>query len=56
MRHSLLTLVRQGVYQIACGYEDQDDADTLRRDPLLKLLCGRSAETDADLEAAPIGE
>jgi hypothetical protein len=37
-RHSLKSLVRQRVYQIACGYEDQDDADTLRTDPLLKLL------------------
>jgi hypothetical protein len=48
VRHSLLTLVRQRVFQIACGYEDQDDADTLRRDPLLKLLCGRLPEIEAD--------
>jgi hypothetical protein len=48
VRHSLSTLVRQRVFQIACGYEDQDDADTLRRDPLLKLLCGRVPQTDAD--------
>jgi Transposase DDE domain group 1 len=51
--HSLETLVRQRVFQIALGYEDQDDADTLRRDPLLKLLCGRSPETDADLASQP---
>jgi hypothetical protein len=49
VRHSLSTLVRQRVFQIACGYEDQDDADTLRRrDPLLKLLCGRLPEAEAD--------
>jgi hypothetical protein len=53
VRHSLWTLVRQRVFQIACGYEDQDDSDTLRRDPLLKLLCGRSPETDADLASQP---
>ena len=53
VRHSLSTLVRQRVFQIALGYEDQDDADTLRRDPLLKLLCGRSPETDADLASQP---
>ena len=47
--HSLLTLVRQRVSQIACGYEDQNDADTLRADPLLKLVCGRLPETEADL-------
>jgi hypothetical protein len=48
LRHSLSTLVRQRVFQIALGYEDQDDSDTLRRDPLLKLLCGRLPETEAD--------
>jgi hypothetical protein len=41
VRHSLETLVRQRIFQIACGYEDQDDADHLRTDPLLKLVCGR---------------
>jgi hypothetical protein len=41
VRHSLTALVRQRVYQIACGYEDQNDAATLRADPLLKLVCGR---------------
>jgi hypothetical protein len=49
VRHSLEDLVRQRVLQIACGYEDQDDADTLRYDPLLKLVCGRLPETDPDL-------
>ncbi|HZU13102.1 MAG TPA: transposase, partial [Chloroflexota bacterium] len=39
--HSIETLVRQRVFQIACGYEDQNDAETLRSDPLLKLVCGR---------------
>src|SRR3954465_1882258 len=48
VRHPLPTLIRQRVFQIACGYEDQDDADTLRTDPLLKLVCGRLPE-DADL-------
>jgi hypothetical protein len=28
-RHSLLELLRQRIYQIVAGYEDQDDADTL---------------------------
>ncbi len=52
-KHSLATLVRQRVYQIACGYEDQDDADTLRADPLLKLVCGRLPESGADLASQP---
>src|SRR5262245_17429987 len=53
VRHPLVTLVRQRVFQIACGYEDQDDADTLRADPLLKLACGRLPETDPDLASQP---
>ena len=51
--HSLETLVRQHVYQIACGYEDQDDADTLRHDPLLKLVCGRRPDSGRDLASQP---
>ncbi len=50
IRHSLETLVGQRVFQIASGYdEDQNDADTLRSDPLLKLVLGRLPETDPDL-------
>ena len=40
IRHEVETLVRQRVFQIACGYEDQDDDDFLRTDLLLKLVCG----------------
>jgi hypothetical protein len=53
VRHSLEALVRQRVFQIACGYEDQDDADALRADPLLKLLCGRLPESEPDLASQP---
>ncbi|MBW3633846.1 MAG: IS1380 family transposase [Chloroflexi bacterium] len=53
VRHTRETLVRQRVFQIACGYEDQDDADFLRTDPLLKLVCGRLPETGADLASQP---
>jgi hypothetical protein len=53
VRHSLEALVRQRVFQIACGYEDQDDADTLRADPLLKLACGRPPESGPDLASQP---
>jgi hypothetical protein len=52
-QHALETLVRQRVFQIACGYEDQDDADTLRHDPLLKLVCGRLPDTGAPLASQP---
>lgn len=52
VRHSLETLVRQRVFQVACGYEDQNDADTLRADPLLKLVCGRLPR-EQDLASQP---
>lgn len=52
-RHSLAALVRQRVYQIACGYEDQDDSDALREDPLLKLVCGSLPESGEDLASHP---
>jgi len=51
--HSIEALTRQRVFGIACGYEDQNDADTLRSDPLLKLVCGRRPESDADLASQP---
>ncbi|MGZ3584269.1 MAG: IS1380 family transposase, partial [Ktedonobacterales bacterium] len=53
VHHSLETLVRQRVYQIACGYEDQNDATTVRTDPLLKLVCGRTPDSPADLASQP---
>jgi hypothetical protein len=53
VRHRLETLVRQRVFQIACGYEDQDDADTLRTDPLFKLACGRLPASEPDLASQP---
>ncbi len=52
-RHSLSSLIKQRVFQIACGYEDQNDSNTLREDPLLKLLCGSMPESGADLASQP---
>jgi hypothetical protein len=51
--HDLPTLVRQRIFQIACGYADQNDATTLRSDPLLKAVCGRLPESGADLASQP---
>jgi hypothetical protein len=34
-------LIGQRVYGMALGYEDLNDHDQLRRDPLLALLCGK---------------
>ncbi len=51
--HSLIALVKQRVYQIAAGYEDQNDSNPLRTDPLLKLACGSLPEDGADLASQP---
>ena len=53
VRHSLPALVRQRVFQIACGYEDQNDAATLRADPVFKVACGRRPVSEPDLASQP---
>jgi Transposase DDE domain group 1 len=52
-RHSLQALIKQRVFQIACGYEDQNDSDSMREDPLLKLLCGSMPQSGAELASQP---
>jgi hypothetical protein len=52
-RHTMLALVKQRLYQIACGYEDQNDSDSLREDSLLKVVCGSLPESGADLASQP---
>jgi Transposase DDE domain group 1 len=37
-RHDSLALLRQRLYQIVAGYEDANDADRLRHDPLLQII------------------
>jgi hypothetical protein len=46
--HAFLEMVRSRVYGILAGYEDQNDHDTLRADPVFKLVAGRSPN-DGDL-------
>ena len=40
--HPMRDLLKQRVFQIASGYEDGNDANTLRTDPLFKLAAGRA--------------
>ena len=47
-RHSLIDLFRQRIYAIAAGYEDCNDAATLRNDAMHKLAVGKT-EADACL-------
>jgi hypothetical protein len=41
------------VWQIAAGYEDANDANTLRHDPIFKLLLGRLPESGQPLASQP---
>ena len=51
--HSLVDVLRQRIFQIACGDEDADDCDSLRSDPALKMACDRLPETGQDLGSQP---
>ena len=39
-QHGFLEMVRSRVFGILAGYEDQNDHDVLRSDPLFKLIAG----------------
>jgi hypothetical protein len=52
IEHTLLEMVRARVYGILAGYEDQNDPDTLRTDPVFKLIADRSP-VDTDLASQP---
>jgi hypothetical protein len=42
--HSVAQLVQQRVYGLACGYEDANDFETLRDDPLWQALCEKDGQ------------
>jgi hypothetical protein len=50
--HSFLEMVRMRIFGILAGYEDQNDHDTLRTDPVFKLIAERSP-SDPDLASQP---
>jgi len=45
--HTILEMLRQRLYGILADYEDCNDHDTLRDDPIFKLLADRLPEDDA---------
>src|SRR5262245_40048928 len=42
VEHSVESLVSQRVYGLALGYEDLNDHEQLRQDPLLRVLAGKA--------------
>jgi Transposase DDE domain group 1 len=55
IEHEVVTLVGQRVFGIALGYEDLNDHDELRHDPVMAVLAGKleARREDCALAAAP---
>lgn len=53
IQHSTVDLLRQRAYQIACGYEDAVDANTLRHDAGFQLALNRVPGDDSALASQP---
>jgi len=51
--HTIADMLRFRMFAIAAGYEDADDCDALRRDPIFKLAAGRGPETGDPLCSQP---
>ncbi len=49
IEHTVEDLVTQRVMAVALGYEDLNDHDTLRRDPLLAAVVGKADPTGENL-------
>ncbi len=45
--HTLIAMLRQRLFGILAGYQDCNDHDTLRNDPVFKLVAGRLPHDDA---------
>ena len=53
VKHSILSMLSQRIYQIAAGYEDTNDCDTLKDDAVLKMCSGQLPETGRSLASQP---
>ena len=51
VEHSVATLVGQRIFAIALGYEDINDHETLRHDPMMAVLAGKLEARRADYAA-----
>jgi len=47
--HKLESLLKQRIYQIAAGYEDANDSDSLRKDAILKIAANKLPDSENDL-------
>jgi hypothetical protein len=50
VKHQFIQLMKQRVFQVASGYEDANDSDDLKNDPIMKIVCEKP---DASLASQP---
>ena len=53
IEHTLEEMLRLRMFAIAAGYEDADDCDSLRHDPIFKMAVGRAPESGDPLCSQP---
>jgi hypothetical protein len=53
INHELVEMLRWRMFLIAAGYEDADDCDSLRADPVFKMAVGRLPESGKALCSQP---
>ncbi len=53
VKHTIMDMLMQRVGQIASGYEDANDCNELRDDPIFKMFAGRLPESDPALASQP---
>ena len=53
VKHEVVEMLTQRIFQIAAGYEDANDCDCLKDDPILKICADRLPESDEALASQP---
>jgi hypothetical protein len=53
VKHQVVELLAQRIFQIAAGYEDANDCDSLKDDPIIKMCADRLPDTDDALASQP---
>jgi hypothetical protein len=53
IEHDVKTLLAQRVFGIAMGYEDGNDHQTLRRNPIMQMLAGFAPDPEDALASPP---
>jgi hypothetical protein len=53
IRHDICTMLKQRLFAIANGYEDNNDAAFLRKDPAMKIATDKLPDSSLDLASQP---